>query len=116
MIALIALMKDRKPSRINQRVSRCQGILNRTRRYMDIDFISYILSNKLTFHGIQISCDGDFNFILYLSNFLRGNNTLIIQREPVMTEKLTMLNFYQNILIHLTYCKLAIYNTPEFTG
>ena len=39
-----------------------------------------------------------------------------IQREPVMTEKLTMLNFYQNILIHLTYCKLTIYNTPEFTG
>lgn len=109
MIALIALMKDRKPSRINQRVARCQGILNGTTRYMNIDFISYILSNKSMFHRIQISCDGAFNFILYLSNFLRGNNT---QREPVMTEKLTILNFYRNILIHSTYCKLTIYNAP----
>ena len=76
MIALIALMKDRKPSRINQRLARCQGILNRTTRYMNIDFMSYILSNRLTFHGMQISCDGAFNFVLcLLSNFLRGNST-----------------------------------------
>ena len=74
---------------------------------MNID--SYILSNKLPFHRIQISCDGAFNFILYLSNFLRRNNT---QREPVMTEKLTMLNSYRNISIHSTYCKLTIYNAP----
>ena len=112
MIALIALMKDRKPSRINQRLARCQGILNRTTRYMNIDFISYILSNKLMFHRILISCDGAFNFILYLSNFSRGNNTAEFGKEPVITEKLTMLNFYLNILIHLTYCKLTIYNAP----
>lgn len=43
---------------------------------MNIDFISYILSNRLTFHGMHISCDGAFNFVLYLlSNFLRGNST-----------------------------------------
>ena len=83
MIALIALMKDRKPSRINQRLARCQGILNRTTRYMNIDFISYILSNRLTFHGMQISCDGAFNFVLYLlSNFLRGNSTQSSPKSP----------------------------------
>lgn len=75
MIALIALMKDRKLSRINQRRPRCQGILNRTTRYVNIDFTSYILSNKLTFHRTQISCDGAFKNVLYLSNFLPGDST-----------------------------------------
>ena len=46
-------------------------------------------------------CDMWLNKITYLLTYL---------------EKLTMLNFYQNILIHLTYCRLTSYNASEFIG